>query len=576
MLARKAEERWMVYTKRADFDRIAEKFGISPITARILTNRGVTGDDAIASFLHAGAACLPDPSEIPGMAEAADLLLRKIEQQARIRVVGDYDIDGVCSTYILVTALRLAGAEVDYDIPDRILDGYGINENIIRRASEDQVDTIITCDNGIAARDQIALAKELGMTVIVTDHHEVKKDADGRDVLPPADVVIDPHCAGSGFPFPDICGAVVAWKLVRVLLTRAGCPEEAWKADLDFAALATVGDVMPLTGENRQIVKDGLRAIGHTGNPGLRKLVQMAGVDPEHITAYHVGFVIGPCINAGGRLETAKTAMKLFLSEDDAEAEALAAHLVELNGTRKAMTEQETERVCSLVEENYGNDSVLVIYLPECHESLAGIIAGRIRELYGKPTLVLTDGQSAVKGSGRSIEAYNMFAKLSEAESLMLKFGGHPMAAGLSLKKENIGKLRQVLNEKSGLTEEDFVSTVWIDVPVPVRYVTEKLIDELAVLEPFGQGNEKPLFGELRLRIRSCRVLGRNRNVVKMVLQDDTGFAADAVWFGDGDAFEEERAGRCGIDIAYWPELDEWNGRKKVQAVIRKYRFREE
>lgn len=575
-MTQQTEERWMVYTKKADFDGIAAKFGISPITARIMTNRGITGDQAIDAYLHAGADRLPDPSGIPGMTEAADLLIRKIRAHKKIRVVGDYDIDGVCATYILITALRVIGADADYDIPDRILDGYGINENIIKRAAENGTDTIITCDNGIAAKDPIALAKDLGMTVIVTDHHEVKKDCEGDEILPPADVLIDPHAEGAGFPFEDICGAVVAWKLARVLIQRAGLPENVWKQFLDFAALATVGDVMPLTGENRAIVKDGLKAIGHTRNIGLRKLVEKTGLDPEHITAYHVGFVIGPCINAGGRLETAKTAMKLFLSEDEEEADRLAAHLVELNGTRKTMTEQETAKACAIVEDKYTEDTVLVIYLPECHESLAGIIAGRVRERYGKPAIVLADGQNTVKGSGRSIEAYNMFEKLSEAGEYMERFGGHPMAAGLSIRKDRIDDFRKALNDKSGLTEEDFVNTVWIDVPVPVRFVTEKLVDELEILEPFGQGNEKPMFGELRMRIRSSRVFGKNRNVVKLVLEDETGFSSDAVWFGDGDAFEEERAGRQGIDIVYYPEIDEWNGKKKIQAVVRKYRFRDQ
>ena len=567
------EEIWMLQTKKADFNRIAERFGIDPVTARIIRNRGIEGDDQIDRYLNGDLDQLYSPYLLKDMDRAVAILKKKVEAGAQIRIVGDYDIDGVCSTYILLQAFRRLGASVDYDIPDRVKDGYGINESIIEKAREDGVDTLLTCDNGISARQQIALAKSYGMTVVVTDHHEVPADESG-ELLPPADAVIDPKQRECTYPFPEICGAVVAYKLVEVLYEACGVPREEWRELLEFAAIATVGDVMRLQDENRILVKYGLQQMAHTPNRGLRKLAEKNNLDLNQITAYHIGFVIGPCLNAGGRLQTAKLALALLLSETEEEADRLAEELKELNDMRKDMTEQGTQEAKLLVDSYYAEDSVLVVFLPECHESLAGIIAGRLREFYQKPAIVLTRGETSVKGSGRSIEGYHMFQKLCEVQDLLLKFGGHPMAAGLSLEEAKIEEFRRRLNANSGLTEEDFKAKVWIDVPMPVSYVRENLVRELRRLEPFGQGNEKPLFAEKSLRIRSARVIGRNRNVVRMTLEEDNGFAMEALYFGDGDAFEEERGGRRRIDIVYYPEINEYNGNRSLQAVIRRYKFR--
>lgn len=567
-----AEEIWMLQTKRADFNRISGEFGIDPVTARIIRNRGIEGDEAIRRYLDGTPADFYDPYQLKDMDKAVQILKDKAASGSRIRIVGDYDIDGVCSTYILYQAFRRLGAFVDYEIPDRIKDGYGINEAIIEQAHEDGVDTILTCDNGISAFSQISLAKRYGMTVVVTDHHEVPTDGDG-ELLPPADAVVNPKQAGCGYPFPEICGGAVAFKLVEALYRECGIPDEEREALLEFAAIATVGDVMKLQDENRILVKYGLKRISRTRSLGLRKLVEKNNLDIDHITAYHIGFVIGPCLNAGGRLQTAKLALSLLLSEDEEEADRLAVELKELNDTRKDMTEQGTQEAKALVDAFYEADSVLVVFLPECHESLAGIIAGRLREYYQKPSIILTRSEGAVKGSGRSIEGYHMFRKLSEVKDLLLKFGGHPMAAGLSLKEENIDEFRRRLNADSGLKEEDFKAKIWIDAPMPMGYVTERLVREFDRLEPFGQGNEKPLFAEKGLRLRSARVIGRNRNVVRMTLEEEQGRAVEAIYFGDGDAFEEERAGRRVMDIVYYPDMNEYNGRRTLQAVVRRARF---
>lgn len=567
-----AEEVWMVQTKKADFNRIAERFGIDPVTARIIRNRGIEGEDRINLYLNGTVGTLYDPRLMKDMEKAAAILKDKIDRKKKIRIVGDYDIDGVCSTYILYKAFLRLGAPVDYDIPDRIRDGYGINESIIEKAAEQGIDTILTCDNGISAYSQIELAKKKGMTVVITDHHEVPLE-EGKEIIPPADAVIDPKREECSYPFPEICGAVVAWKLVQVLFAECGVPAKEWEELLEFAAIATVGDVMRLQDENRIIVKYGLSRMEHTSSIGLRKLAAKNNLDLSQITAYHIGFVIGPCLNAGGRLQTAKLALSLLLSGDEEEADRLATELKELNDMRKDMTEQGTEAARLQVDTYYSQDKVLVVYLPECHESLAGIIAGRLREHYQKPSIVLTKGEEAVKGSGRSIESYHMFQKLSEVKELMLKFGGHPMAAGLSLEEKNIGEFRRQLNERSGLREEDFKAKVWIDVPMPVNYMTERPIREFRCLEPFGQGNEKPLFAQKNLRVRNSRVIGRNRNVVRLTLEEENGFAMEAIYFGDGIAFEDERGGRRVMDIVYYPEINEYNGNKSLQAVVRKYKF---
>ena len=573
----------MVQTKRADFNRLAKELGVSPVSVRIMRNRGMETKEAMERYLYGTLDGLYDGGRMKNMGEAVAVLIKKLREEKRIRIIGDYDIDGVCASYLLLTGLRREERElgkrtgpagstrIDYEIPDRVRDGYGINEAIIRQAAADGVDTLVTCDNGIAAAKEISLAKELGMTVVVTDHHEVPEEEE-RQVLPTADVVVDPKQEGETYPFREICGAVVAYKLVEKLYEASGVPREEWRALLEFAAIATVGDVMRLQDENRILVKYGLKQMARTRNLGLRKLVEKTGLDITDLSAYHIGFVIGPCLNAGGRLQTAKAALRLFLSEDEAEAERLAEELKELNDIRKDMTKKGEDEAIAQVEERYMGDKVLVVFLPDCHESLAGIIAGRVREHFHKPSIVLTRSGDMVKGSGRSIEPYHMFRELTKVRELLPKFGGHPMAAGLSIKEEDVPEFRRRLNENAVLTEEDFIPRVWIDVPMPLEYVTEGLVEELKRLEPFGQGNEKPLFAQKGLMIRSLRVLGKNRNVVKLGLVTDTGLSMDGLLFGDGDAIQRELAGKDRIDIVYYPDINEYNGNRTLQAVIRNYK----
>ena len=573
----------MVQTKRADFNGLAKELSVSPVSVRIMRNRGMETKEAMERYLYGTLDGLYDGALMKNMGEAVAVLIKKLREEKRIRIIGDYDIDGVCASYLLLTGLRRAERElgkrtgpagstrIDYEIPDRVRDGYGINEAIIRQAAADGVDTLVTCDNGIAAAKEISLAKELGMTVVVTDHHEVPVEEE-RQVLPPADVVVDPKQEGETYPFREICGAVVAYKLVEKLYEASGVPREEWRELLEFAAIATVGDVMRLQDENRILVKYGLKQMARTRNLGLRKLVEKTGLDITDLSAYHIGFVIGPCLNAGGRLQTAKAALRLFLSEDEAEAEQLAEELKELNDVRKDMTKKGEDEAIAQVEERYMGDKVLVGFLPDCHESLAGIIAGRVREHFHKPSIVLTRSGDMVKGSGRSIEPYHMFRELTKVRDLLPKFGGHPMAAGLSIKEEDVPEFRKRLNENAELTEDDFIPRVWIDVPMPLEYVTEGLVEELKRLEPFGQGNEKPLFAQKGLMIRSLRVLGKNRNVVKLGLVTDTGLSMDGLLFGDGDALQRELAGRDRIDIVYYPDINEYNGNRTLQAVIRNYK----
>lgn len=573
----------MVQTKRADFNGLAKELSVSPVSVRIMRNRGMETKEAMERYLYGTLDGLYDGALMKNMGEAVAVLIKKLREEKRIRIIGDYDIDGVCASYLLLTGLRRAERElgkrtgpagstrIDYEIPDRVRDGYGINEAIIRQAAADGVDTLVTCDNGIAAAKEISLAKELGMTVVVTDHHEVPVEEE-RQVLPPADVVVDPKQEGETYPFREICGAVVAYKLVEKLYEASGVPREEWRELLEFAAIATVGDVMRLQDENRILVKYGLKQMARTRNLGLRKLVEKTGLDITDLSAYHIGFVIGPCLNAGGRLQTAKAALRLFLSEDEAEAERLAEELKELNDIRKDMTKKGEDEAIAQVETQYMEDKVLVVFLPDCHESLAGIIAGRVREHFHKPSIVLTRSGDMVKGSGRSIEPYHMFRELTKVRELLSKFGGHPMAAGLSIKEEDVPEFRRRLNENAVLTEEDFIPRVWIDVPMPLEYVTEGLVEELKRLEPFGQGNEKPLFAQKGLMIRSLRVLGKNRNVVKLGLVTDTGLSMDGLLFGDGDAIQRELAGKDRIDIVYYPDINEYNGNRTLQAVIRNYK----
>lgn len=563
----------MLQTKRADFDALAGRFGVSPVTARIIRNRDVEGEEEIDRYLHGTVRDLYDPHLLKDMDRAVFLLKEMIDGGKRIRIVGDYDIDGVCSTYLLYQGLTRCGAAVDYQIPERIRDGYGINENIIRKAAEDGIDLIITCDNGIAAVEQIRLAKELGMAVVVTDHHEVFRDESGTEVLPPADAVVNPKQEACGYPFEGICGGVVAYKVVQVLYEVYGIPKREWEEMLEFAAIATVGDVMKLRDENRIIVKWGLRRMPQTKSVGLRMLVEACGLDIHALTAYHIGFVIGPCLNASGRLQTAKLALELLLCQDEATAERMAGELKLLNEERKDMTQKGVEEALQQVEEHYAQDSVLVIFLPECHESLAGIIAGRVREAWNKPTLVLTRGEECVKGSGRSIEAYHMYRGLCGVKELLLKFGGHPMAAGFSLEECNIEEFRRRLNEQADLKPEDFVPKIWIDVAMPLEYISERFVEELKILEPFGQGNEKPQFAQKGLHIRNARVLGRNRNAVKLSLVTERGLPMEGMLFTEGDAFLEELGSQQTIDVVYYPDVNEYNGRRSLQIVIKEYKL---
>lgn len=572
------EETWMLYAKKADFQEIGHKFHISPILARLIRNRDVVGDEAIERYLNGTVDQMHSPELLPDLTLAAGILEQKISAGAPVRIVGDYDIDGVCSTCILYQGLKRLGAKVDYEIPDRVKDGYGINESIIQAASEDGIDTILTCDNGIAAISQIALAKELGMTVVVTDHHDIQtvvsEDGKEEDLLPPADALVNPKRRDSMYPYPQICGAMVAYKLIQVMYERAGIPRAEWLDMMELAAVATVGDVMKLQDENRIVVKEGLKRLKDTKNLGLRALIEANQLDPEKISAYHIGFVIGPCLNAGGRLYTAKLALALLLAENEEKARERALELKNLNDQRKDMTQKGVDEAAVQVEERYMEDKVLVVFLPDCHESLAGIVAGRIRERYHKPTLILTHSEEGAKGSGRSIEAYHMFQGLVEVQDLLTKFGGHPMAAGFSLPLENVDEFRRRLNENAKLTPEDFIPKVWIDIALPFEYVDEALIGELERLEPFGQGNEKPQFAQKNLLVRSARVMGKNRNVVKLMLVNERGAALDAVVFTDGDLFLEEMGNSRRMDVVYYPTVNEYNGRRTVQIVVRNWKFR--
>lgn len=568
--------KWMVYAKKADFEGMARRFGISPVTARIIRNRDVCGEEAVRRYLYGTRKDLYSPHLLKDADKAADILLEKIAAGRRIRIVGDYDIDGVCSTYLLYTALTRLGAAVDYEIPDRIKDGYGINEQIVEAAVAAGIDTILTCDNGISAVPQMEYAARHGLTVVITDHHEIEKGEDGRDILPRAAAIIDPKRSDCGYPWKEICGAVVAYKLIQILYERAGVPMREWEEMLEFAAIATVGDVMRLQDENRIIVKEGLRQMPRTKSMGLRLLVEKNDLDICALSAYHIGFVIGPCLNAGGRLQTAKLALRLLLSRDAAEADGLAQELKLLNDQRKDMTARGVEQAVAQVEEHFQKDKVLVVYLPDCHESLAGIIAGRLRERYNKPAFVITRSEDGVKGSGRSIEAYPMFSALCEVKELFTRFGGHPMAAGLSMAgEEDVERLRRQLNERARLEEEDFIPKIWIDAPMPMDYVTEGLIRELELLEPFGNGNEKPQFAQKDLRIRSARVLGRNRNAVKLALVTPAGTPEEAMVFTEGDAFVEEMGQSRVMDAVYYPTINEYNGSRTIQAVIKEWKFRD-
>lgn len=572
-------EKWFVAMKKADFNGIAEKYQISPIIARLMRNRDVIGDEAIDFYLNGTVEDLYDGLLMKDMDRAVDILKEKIEEGKKIRVIGDYDIDGVNATYILQQGLAGLGADVDTDIPDRIKDGYGLNQMLIDRALEDDVDTIITCDNGIAAMSEIAYGKENGMTIVVTDHHEVpylEENGEKKYLLPPADAVVDPHRADCEYPFKGLCGAAVAYKLVEVLYRVSGKPEQEvehlQESLMENVAIATIGDVMDLVGENRVFVKKGLELLKTTKNEGLHALMQCTGVDTANLNTYHIGFVIGPCINAGGRLDTAKRALELLNASNRREAVTLAADLKELNDSRKEMTEEGVEEAVRQIESSsWKDDQVLVVYLPECHESIAGIIAGRIKERYYRPTFVLTKGETGVKGSGRSIEAYDMFAEMSRCRELFTKFGGHKLAAGLSLEEENVEVFRKRINELADLTEEDLQMKVSIDMRLPFPYINEELIHELKILEPFGKGNGKPLFAESKLRVIQPRIFGKNRNVLKCRLEDQQGNQMEAVYFGEVEDCLRQMEKKQIMSFTYYPTVNEYMGKRTIQLTIVNY-----
>lgn len=585
-------EQWVLLRKGAEFDRIAKKFGISPRLACLIRNRDVVGDEAIEQYLNGEITKLPDGNLMKDMERSVRILKGKIEDHKKIRVIGDYDIDGVNATYILLEGLKNLGAWADSDIPDRIKDGYGLNMDLIERAYKDGADTIITCDNGIAAKEEIARAKSLGMTVIVTDHHEVPfEESEGRKhyILPPADAVIDPKQEDCRYPFKGLCGAAVAYKLMEKLYEAFGRSTGEISYLIENVAIATVGDVMDLVDENRIFVKEGLLRLRDTENPGLKALIECTGLDRNHIGSYHIGFVIGPCLNAGGRLDTAKRALALLNAKTQQEAKALAQDLKSLNDSRKDMTAEAVEQAAELVEDQpEGKDKVLLLYLPDCHESLAGIVAGRIRERYTRPVFILTDAAQGVKGSGRSIEAYHMYEGLNRCKELLDKYGGHKLAAGLSLKKENIAPLRRMLNETCTLTEQDLAEKVPIDMELPFSCVTEKFVSELELLEPFGKGNTKPVFAARNVSVLEGRILGKNHNVLKLRVRDNAGTSIDAMFFGNIDSFFgflEDRfeagakkrllngyADDIKLSVTYYPGINEYQGRKSLQIVITHYR----
>ena len=568
-------ERWVVAAKRADFTAIGKEFGIDPVIARLIRNRDVQDKEEIRRYLHGTVEELASPHLMKDVDEAVEILRNKIKEKKQIRIIGDYDIDGVVSTFILLKGLKRVGAYADTYIPDRVSDGYGIHEHLIEKALADGIDVIVTCDNGIAAYNEIAMAKEKGMTVIVTDHHEIpyKETENGRELIfPPADIIVNPKQPDCRYPEKRLCGAVVALKLVTALYEACGIPERELEDFIELGAIATVGDVMDLQGENRILVKEGLKRLSHTSNKGLRELIRANGLGDGEITAYHVGFVLGPCINASGRLDTAARSLKLLCAETEEEAAKLAGDLTALNQSRKALTEEGKEEAIRIVEETeIGQDRVLVIFLPDCHESLAGIIAGRIREKYNKPVFILTKGETMVKGSGRSIESYSMFDELVKCDDLMEQYGGHPMAAGLSIKEENVEEFRKRLNENCTLTEKDLRPKILIDVPMPVSYINRELVEEISLLEPFGKGNTRPLFAQKGLRVLSSRILGKNRNVAKLQLSDHTGCVMEAVYFGEADEFINAVKGSNSISVTYYPEINRYQGRENLQIVIRNY-----
>ena len=585
-------EKWIEIRKGGNFMEMAKKYGIDPLIARIIRNRDIIDEKEITEYLYGGKETLHNPHLLKDVDKAAEIIAEGIAEKKTMRIIGDYDIDGVNATYILLDGIRRCGGNVDAAIPDRMKDGYGINEHLIEQALSDGKELLITCDNGIAAINEINFAKEKGMTVVVTDHHEIpyRNTEQGKEFLRSnADAIVNPKQADCPYPCKGICGAVVAWKLVQVLYERMDIPVEEADIFIENAGFATVGDVMDLTGENRILVKLGLKALEHTKNPGMKALIAKNKLSDKPLSAYHIGFVLGPCINASGRLDTAKRSLELLLERDEVKASALAGELVELNESRKYMTQQETQKALEQIEkEGREKDKVLVVYLPECHESLAGIIAGRIREAYQRPVFVLTRGEEGVKGSGRSIEAYSMFDKMTEVAELFTKYGGHPMAAGLSMREEDIDKLREQLNQKAELSEEDMAEVVRLDAVLPMYYFTVDTIRQLSVLEPCGKSNTKPVFADRNIKVTRASIVGVNRNVLKLHLLDSKGNPVAGVYFGEVEkflTFLSEKFGSEEVDAAmhgkensiqfaavYEPAVDTYSGRESVQAIIRRFR----
>lgn len=563
--------KWMVYAKKADFKAIAARYGIDQVIARIIRNRDVCTNEEIDMYLGGDISSMHDAHLLKDADKAADIIIDKINHRKHIRIVGDYDIDGVCSVTILLKGLKRAGADVDYTVPDRIADGYGINENIINHAIEDGIDTIVTCDNGIAAIPQINYAKDNNMTVIVTDHHDIPfKEENGEKVFleSDADAIVNPKQKGCKYPFKMLCGATVAYKIIEIIYERLNLNPEDLNEYRQLAAIATIGDVVDLEDENRILVKFGLSTLKNTG---IRALADACQIDIASISSYHIGFVIGPCLNAGGRLETARHAVSLLMEENPGEARVKAEKLRSLNEERKDMTEKEAAKAIDMVENTeLINDNVLVVYLPECHESVAGIIAGRVKEYFYRPTFVITDAAEGAKGSGRSIEGYNMFEEITRCGYLLNKFGGHPMAAGISLDKENIDEFRWQLNHNQKLTKEQLTPVTWIDVPMPLGYAGFPLIEQLKLLEPFGKGNEKPVFADKNLRVRQASIIGKNRNVLKMVLEDANAYSYDAIMFRADSMNVPKR--EQNISIVYYPSINEFNGKKTIQFVVTEWK----
>ena len=568
-------EKWVVAAKKADFNLIGRQFHIDPVIARLIRNRDVVGEEKIKEYLLGTIDTIPSPWLMKDMKKAVDILEKKIQQQAKIRIIGDYDIDGVTSTYILLKGLTRIGANVDTYIPDRVADGYGIHEHLIDRAESDKIDTIVTCDNGIAASAEIQMAKEKGMTVIVTDHHEIpyrEENGERRVILPPADAILNPKQYDCLYPNKNLCGAVVAFKYITALYERFDIQKKELEDYYELVAIATVGDVMDLQGENRILVKEGLRRLPNTKNKGLQELIRANNLEDSKITAYHIGFVLGPCINASGRLDTAARSLALLNASTKEEAAKLAGDLTALNQSRKALTEKGKEEAIQLIETTeLKNDRVLVVYLPECHESLAGIIAGRLREKYHKPAFVLTRGEKCAKGSGRSIESYSMYDELVKCADLMVQFGGHPMAAGLSIEEENIEKFREQLNQNCTLTEEDLRPKIVIDVAMPISYITKELVEQISLLEPFGKGNVKPIFAQKGLRVLDSNIIGKNKNVVKLKLLDPQGAIIEGIYFGEADDFMNFIREKDSISVTYYPEINRFRGRESLQIIIQNY-----